>query len=530
MEGTALQARVFDLLEDLRGTEPLKRLFWSELGYDRRDDTLSRRGWENVSGVLAEDPVIVASGGAGDGFEVIYCRLTGGLLIEPERRVISKLLSEGLDRSLFVFSDSARERWHFVNVRYSGDESRRRLFRRITVGPEEEHRTASERISMLNLDSIAASSSRSVELLSPLEIQIRHDEAFNVERVTNEFFREYARVFARVENLVEGIADPERKRLFSQRLFNRLMFLAFIQKKGWLKFGERRDYLPALWDAYQRDEYDDNFYRDRLKVLFFAGLNTPNEVDIVGINEGGYTREIIGDVPYLNGGLFEKDPDDEDDAIVVPDEAIHLILKDLFGRFNFTVTESTPLNVEVAVDPEMLGKVFEELVTDRNDRGAYYTPKTVVSFMCREVLKGYLGGYERLIDEHNVSNISVQEARELLGRLAEIKVVDPACGSGAYLLGMLHELHTLNGLLDTRATGTARDDYKRKLDIIQNNLHGVDIDTFAVNIAQLRLWLSLMVDFEGEEDEKPPPLPNLDFKIEIGNSLTAPRSVAEKSP
>ncbi len=174
--------------------------------------------------------------------------------------------------------------------------------------------------------------------------------------------------------------DPERKRLFTQRIFNRLMFLAFIQKKGWLRFGERQDYLSALFEAYSRDEYDENFYRDRLKHLFFAGLNSPQEVDIIGINEGGYLRDVIGGVPYLNGGLFEKDEDDRDEGVVVPDEAIAWILQDLFGQFNFTITESTPLDVEVAVDPEMLGRVFEELVTGRHETGSYYTPKPIVSW------------------------------------------------------------------------------------------------------------------------------------------------------
>ena len=522
MDAKRRQGRVRGLLEGFRGVEPLKRLFWSELGYDRRNDHLSMRGWpEGASGALAEEPEILASG-AGDGFEVIHCRLADTLLVGSERLVISRLLSEGHDRALFVFSDRDRERWHFVNARYSAGEDRRRVFRRITIGPEEEHRTASERIAMLDLEAIAANARKDPEDLSTLDIQSRHDEAFNVEPVTNEFFREYARVFGRVEALIEGIQDPERGRLFTQRLFNRLMFLAFIQKKGWLRFGESRDYLNALWRDYRNDEHSENFYRDRLKLLFFTGLNTPNEVDVRGINQGGYTRDLIGDVPYLNGGLFEREPDgtdDEDAAVSVPDEAVALILSDLFGRFNFTVTESTPLDMEVAVDPEMLGKVFEELVTDRNDKGAYYTPKSVVSFMCKEVLKGHLGGHEALIDEHDISNVNLQEARNLLGKLAEIKVVDPACGSGAYLLGMVQELHVLNGLLDTRAQGTPRADYDRKLEIIQNNVYGVDRDDFATNIARLRLWLSLVVDYDGDD---PQPLPNLDFKIEAGDSLTAP--------
>ncbi len=307
MDGTALQRRVLRLLENFRGIEPLRRLFWSELNYDRRNDPLSRRGWpEAVSGVLAEDPSIFASGGADDGFEVIHCRLDSGRLsLEAERRVIQKLYNEGHDRALFVFSNSGRDRWHFVNVRFSGDEGRRRLYRRITIGPEELLRTAAERISMLDLDGMGGRA-------YVLDIQARHDEAFSVEAVTDEFFHKYAQVFTRVEQLVEGIADPESKRLFTQRLFNRLMFLAFIQKKGWLAFEDSKDYLAALWEAYRRDEHDENFYRDRLKHLFFRALNAPNELDLIGINAGGYLRDVVGDVPYLNGGLFEKDKDDRD--------------------------------------------------------------------------------------------------------------------------------------------------------------------------------------------------------------------------
>ena len=524
MEGTTLQRKVLRLLENFQGIDPLRRLFWSELDYDRENAPLSRRGWpETVSGELAEDPVIFATGADG-GFEVIHCRLDSEKLsLQSERRVMEKLLTEGHDRALFVFSDTGRVRWHFVNVRYSTEEGRRRLYRRITVGPEEEHRTASERIAMLDLDGLDGAYA--------LDIQERHDEAFAVEPVTNEFFREYARAFARVESLVGGIDEgaTDRRRLFTQRLFNRLMFLAFIQKKGWLRFDGDTNYLPALWRAYLGDEDDENFYRDPLKLLFFTGLNTPHEVDVAGINDGGYTSEIFGDVPYLNGGLFERNADDNDDAIVVPDAAIETILEDLFGRFNFTVTESTPLDVEVAVDPEMLGRVFEELVTGRHETGSYYTPKPVVSFMCREALKGHLGArlphdssgaIQRFVEEHEPAGLRDPEGA--LEALRNVTVCDPACGSGAYLLGMLHELLDLRERLFAVRSLDPISNYERKLEIIQKNLYGVDIDAFAVNIARLRLWLSLVVDFEGEEDQKPPPLPNLDFKIETGDSLTAP--------
>ncbi len=534
MNNVVLQGRVRDLLDGFEGREPLRRLFWSELNYERRDDPLSTRGWpETVTGVLAEEPTVLASG-ADDGFEVIYCRLESDRLsLGAERRVMEKLYSDGHDRALFVFSDAARRRWHFVNVHISDDEGRRRLYRRITVGPEEEHRTASERLARLDLELIAARKRKVPEDLFPLDVADEHDEAFKVEPVTNEFFDEYAKIFTQVESLIEGIAAGEGKRLFTQRLFNRLMFLAFVQKKGWLKFGGDANYLPALWKDYAADDFDGkNFYRDRLKLLFFAGLSPSNEVDIAGINNGGYTSETYGDVPPLNGGLFERDEDgtdDDDSPVVVPDAAIETILEDLFARFNFTVTESTPLDVEVAVDPEMLGRVFEELVTGRHDTGSYYTPKPVVSFMCREALKGHLGArlpndspeaVRRFVEDHDPSEL--RDGEGALEALRTVTVCDPACGSGAYLLGMLHELIDLRERLFAVRSLDPVSNYERKLEIIQNNLYGVDIDPFAVNIARLRLWLSLAVEFEGEEGQRPPPLPNLDFKIEAGDSLLAP--------
>ncbi len=398
----------------------------------------------------------------------------------------------------------------FFYSQFLGDKRVLSKFRRYTyyVSREQPYRTFSERVGdgdFSSLDSIK--------------------DAFSVERVTRDFYTEYDRIFKHVEALITGFGnsreETEKKRLFTQKLFNRLMFIAFIQKKRWLKYGAQTDYLSALWQAYKNEaSSNSNIYRDRLKILFFSGLNTQNDVNIVDINRKGFLGKVIGDVPYLNGGLFEEDEDDRNTNIKVPDECLDKIINDLFNRFNFTVTENTPLDIEVAVDPEMLGKVFEELVTGRHETGSYYTPKSVVSFMCREALKGYLGGYEKLVDEHDNNTISISQARELIGKLKRITVCDPACGSGAYLVGMLHELQYLHRLLDTRVSETtARDDYQLKLEIIQNNLYGVDVDSFAVNIAQLRLWLSLAVEYEGD---KPEPLPNLDFKIEVGNSLTSP--------
>ena len=268
----------------------------------------------------------------------------------------------------------------------------------------------------------------------------------------------------------------------------------------------------------RREELDEkSFYNSRLKPLFVA-LNTRN----------AKLSYLVGEVPYLNGGLFDTEEDGRRDPqnLAVPDGVIESIIFQLFARYNFTVEESTPLDVQVAVDPEMLGKVFEKLILqrDRAAKGSFYTPRVIVTFMCRESLKRFLGDYYApLIERGDVERITVPEAVALLDKLDTLRVVDPACGSGAYLLGMLHELFMLNKKLDTRAKrATARVDYKRKLDIIQRNLYGVDRDAFAVQIARLRLWLSLVVEFDVSSGEKPDPLPNLDFKIEIGDSLTAP--------
>ena len=303
------------------------------------------------------------------------------------------------------------------------------------------------------------------------------------------------------------------------------MFVYFLSRKGWLTFQGKKDYLNALWDDYRSKPEQTSFYNDRLYHLFFFGLNNPQSRDL-NFN-GGHMASVYGVVPFLNGGLFEKSDLDRREDIDVPDGAVEPVLRELFDRFNFTVMESTPFDIEVAVDPEMLGKVFEELVTGRHESGAYYTPRPVVSFMCREALKGYLesrdtavsaGAIRQFVEEHDASGISLGDAPAMSRALDEVTVVDPACGSGAYLLGMLQELVELQTALFNVGVD-ARSLYELKLHIIERNLYGVDIDEFAVNIAMLRMWLSLAIEYEGEQ---PDPLPNLDFKIIRGDSLLGP--------
>ncbi len=345
------------------------------------------------------------------------------------------------------------------------------------------------------------------------DIRAALDRAFDVEPVAKRFFDEYKRIFDDAEARISGFADDEiePRRQFVQTLFNRLMFVYFLSRKGWLRLDEETDYLNALLRDYESDEHASNFFRDRLTHLFFDGLNNPDSRD----------------VPFLNGGLFERTELDRRPDVTVPDDAIKPLLRNLFDRFNFTVMESTPFDIEVAVDPEMLGKVFEELVTGRHASGAYYTPRPVVAFMCREALKGYLETkapqldpqtIAAFVDRREITAIGYVPAFTLAEALENVSVVDPACGSGAYLLGMMQELVELRDVL-FNVTKDPRSLYELKLHIIERNLYGADIDPFAVNIAMLRLWLSLAIEYEGDQPE---PLPNLDFKIVQGDSLLGP--------
>ena len=352
-------------------------------------------------------------------------------------------------------------------------------------------------------------------------------EAFDVEIVTDKFFADYQRVFAQVEAAVEGIPENEleTRRLWTQRLFNRLMFLRFIEKKGWLTYNGDREYLRTLFDTTEA-ETDENFLNDRLYWAFFNGLGTPGGSP----NDQPEIVERRGEVPFLNGGLFEMQEYDKRNDIHIPNDKFAEILK-LFERYNFTVTESTPLDVEVAVNPEMLGKVFEELVTGRHDTGSYYTPRPVVSFMCRESLKICLQNktdetedcLKKFVDDGDATEI--RDPEKVLEVLQTLRICDPACGSGAYLLGTMSELLRLREALFLSNQIDSPTIYQRKLDIIQQNLYGVDKDEFAVNIAMLRLWLSLAVDYEGDTPE---PLPNLDYKVATGDSLTGPTPSTEQ--
>ena len=501
----------------------LRELFTEILDFDRESSQLSLVQARGRAGI--ELPDVAERIATLDGVEVLYVDLSSvdtatERVRKAEVLAVTTVVRDALrEDMLLLFSNRSGDQLHWIHPKFSGGSTP--TLRRIVLERGIQQRTAIQQLS-----NIYWNHQDSGNILDAV------NEAFNVDKVTKDFFREYKRIFEQAEGLISGFSDPEDRKQFVQTLFNRLMFVYFLSRKGWLKYEGETDYLNTLWAAYADHATQNNFYNDRLTFLFFQGLNNPDSRDV----RGGVDF-LIGDVPFLNGGLFEETEIDRRGDITVPDDAIRPLMTDLFDKFNFTVMESTPFDIEVAVDPEMLGKVFEELVTGRHDSGAYYTPRPVVSFMCREALKGYLEGalppalsqgereqpaaaVARFVDDHDASGISISQATAIQQALEAVTVVDPACGSGAYLVGMMQELVDLRvELYNQKLKQDARSLYELKLHIIERNLHGVDLDPFAVNIAMLRLWLSLAIEFEGDQPE---PLPNLDFKIIEGDSLLGP--------
>ena len=391
------------------------------------------------------------------------------------------------------------------------------------LGPDSRTRTAAERFSTLS----------EMDAITPADIE----RAFSVEAVGKTFFYSYRKHYQRfVEELstdairnmlgvpigltmTERLSADKPIRDFSKKLMGRLVFLKFIEKKGWLgatDYAARDgdpDFLMNLFKSHR-----ENFYAEALVPLFFETLNTPRKGDLF--------METGTMVPYLNGGLFE--PEYDVDTI---NRNLHFKgglfeeLLDFFNQYNFTIDENDDSDAEVGVDPEMLGRIFEQLIEDneKDMQGTIYTPFEVVRFMCRHSLLLHLsrkigvepdssGGeaIKRLIVNGDTTTLSVDQKSTLIDALKTIKILDPAIGSGAFPMGMLRELLHARAVLEK-----TNDAEQLKREIIRDSVYGVDIDPGAVDIARLRFFLSLVVDAR-----LPEPLPNLDFKIMQGDSLS----------
>jgi len=373
--------------------------------------------------------------------------------------------------------------------------------------------------------------------------------AFSVEALSDEFFDKYREQYADFIQYITGkrfvksgskweekkLGEPNDKlmqafnhdekkiRDYIKKMMGRITFLHFLQRKGWM-CGD----LNYMQNMFQNSAYKNDYLDSVLEPLFFGVLNTkPAEREAL-FTEYGWDKKLLHewrDIPYLNGGLFERDDTDEPESRF-PAEYFQRLFQ-FFSEYNFTIDENDPNDAEVGVDPEMLGKIFENLLEDNKDKGAFYTPKEIVRYMCQESLIAYLETNTTiakdkirqfvLTPEEGVAHIPDNKKDKLLNALKNVKICDPAIGSGAFPMGLLNELLKCREALSTfnfqfSTFNSTRSQLKKS--IIQNNIYGVDIEKGAVDIARLRFWLSIVVD-----EEEASPLPNLDYKIMQGNSL-----------
>ena len=538
----------------------------------------------------------------GQALDILLVQLKKDTGLERARTMQRNLVAhhlkkrDGKDAALVAYYGEDRADWRFSLVRMDyrlqvdGDSGKVKVEEDLTparrfsflVGQHEPNHTAQQQLFPILADD------RNNPTLADLE------SAFNIETVTREFFSRYKELFLQVKEELAGILASERPAraefeqrgidsdTFAKKLLGQIVFLYFLQKKGWLGVAQGepwgsgpRNFLRQLYDK-KRAGYG-NFFNEILEPLFYEAL-------AVDRPDNFYAR-LGCRIPFLNGGLFEPVGNYDWEACHVPlPNALFTAIFDTFDLYNFTVREDEPLEKEVAVDPEMLGKVFENLleVRDRKSKAAFYTPREIVHYMCQEALIHYLDtalnlhaqplvdeapeqamlfgsppprqvslpsselvydpavpreDIERFIRqgelavEHETAREEgassykrrlpqsvAEHAQALDDALAAVKVCDPAIGSGAFPVGVMQEIvrarRVLNAYLGDDGERTA---YAFKRHAIQESIYGVDVDPGAVDIAKLRLWLSLVVDEEGYRSIKP--LPNLGYKIVCGNSL-----------
>ena len=464
------------------------------------------------------------------------------VMMERNRVNIQRLIRKVMENyssafMLFHYENDTRWDWRFTFCHKKGSQKEVTDSKRYTflLGPGQSCRTAANNFNKLyeNRDTLDMS---------------KIEEAFSVEALTNEFFGKYKKEYDKFVEYITGkryvkkgnkyveaiIHEPHPTlypcfsnndklvRDYVKKMLGRIVFLHFLQKKGWLGVpyneewgsGDRNFMLNLFKKA--TEEQKENFLDEVLEGLFAEGLdcNRADKGDLYDTKVEGLRNCRI---PYLNGGLFERDYLDEL-AVRFPAEYFDSLLT-MLSQYNFTIDENDPNDAEVGVDPEMLGRIFENLLEDNKDKGAFYTPKEIVQYMCRESLIAYLQTDQNKEDKETIRKFVTTHDAELLGdlksnieqKLLDVKICDPAIGSGAFPMGLLRELFFCRSAIEPNIIENAAN-IKRY--IIQNNIYGVDIERGAVDIARLRFWLALIVD-----EKTPEALPNLDFKIMQGNSL-----------
>ena len=434
-----------------------------------------------------------------------YTRVASGSDVRRKRvglrKMIAPYLKYDVDAAIAVFADENRWRLSYICDLKEGVTNAKR-FSYILGDEQGQYKTPLER-----LDTISTKRGRYV--LNDLR------EAFSVDALSDEFFDEY---HIHYDRIVAELARQGKSGAvyhdYVKKLMGRIVFLHFLQKKGWL-CGDTNFMLNTFSQSNRKNDYLESV----LEPLFFGILNTePAKREQVFSRNGWQQRWVNqwANIPYLNGGLFERDA--VDDLRIVLPESIFSNLFDFLASYNFTVDENDPDDAEIGVDPEMLGKIFESLLEDNKAKGAFYTPKEIVRYMCKESLIAYLmsklpevnDSIVRTFVEHHEMQSELEPCRDTLSQaLRNVKICDPAIGSGAFPMGLLNELWRCREALEPTESRVAL-----KKEIIENNIYGVDIERGAIDIARLRFWLSIVVD-----SEKAEPLPNFDYKFMQGNSL-----------
>jgi len=446
-------------------------------------------------------------------------------------KIISKSLLDSYIRVLLIFTDDWKT-YYFILPQYEKLEGKKKL-----------------KLSTLILDTTQIYHT-DLEVISTLEITQKEtyrdiwrdcwQKAFNKKRVNDQFFKDFEKVFFELRSLINNkIKDVKISHEFAQQTLNRLIFLYFIAKKEWLASDKK--FISNFYKEYKIERNKgnvpkDSFYENWLKILFLEVFNKsyPN-LGIARYIPAELKNSLIT-FPYLNGGLFNEEEFDKL-GINIPDSMFNKIFTFL-DKYNFTIKEDLPLDVEVAVDPQMLGYLYEsfansEEIYERNDLGVFYTPVSEVDFMVRRSLVEYFANhlekipkdiiYRFVFDEDKKEALEYINKHNLWGDLEflieDVKIVDPACGSGAFLLGSLKALMELTQIIE-RYLGRERKDFDIKKDIIGNNLFGVDVMKWALHCAELRLWLSMIVEADLSEDRrKEALLPNFNLRLRVGDSL-----------
>ncbi|MBP5501503.1 MAG: hypothetical protein J6Y24_01805, partial [Bacteroidales bacterium] len=549
-------------------TEIIRPIFGSCPQYiDNIKTDMTSKGMD-VNGVITAVYNIASAVVDEDRLNIYEVQVSDNVLMQRNKvgvkKAVSNYINEGEGALMFVYCPSKPEEWRISYITRDSDENSPSKRYTYLVGENEPCVTVTQRFNILvQRDELSRESIA---------------DAFSVEALSDEFFDKYKTLYANFIQYITGKRvvksgskweekqqhdpdavlyaafgnDDKRIRDYVKKLMGRITFLYFVQKKGW--FNGDQNYLQHLFENSTQD-YQNDFLDRVLEPFFYTVLNTdkPNRKNAFDYHNRNLKPSEVEwdvalldqwkDIPFLNGGLFERDENDIVRSMFPPqffenlngydDNFVNKIpqkdypwdsipgIFDLFAQYNFTIDENDPNDAEVGIDPEMLGKIFENLLEDNKDKGAFYTPKEIVQYMCRESLIAYLqtdakgdAHKQRLRKFVTTHDASILENPEYVRqKIRDIKICDPAIGSGAFPMGMLDQLVACSEALDMHISNCSnRAEIKKH--IIQNSIYGVDIERGAVDIARLRFWLSLVID-----EEKAIPLPNLDYKIMQGNSL-----------